>query len=61
MQGKGHRPRGRHREAEMTSDTKQWLLEIFLMLLAVVAMASAPARGAGIASRGMGGSIVSAK
>lgn len=29
----------------MSSESKQWLLEIVLMLLALVALASAPARG----------------
>ena len=45
----------------MTSDSKQWLLEIFLMLLAVIAMASAPARGAAAASRETVEPIVSAR
>ena len=36
----------------MTSDTKQWLLEILLMVIAVLALASAPARGAVLVSQG---------
>jgi hypothetical protein len=32
----------------MSSESKQWLLEILLMLLALVALASAPARGASV-------------
>ena len=29
----------------MSSESKQWLLEIVLMVLALIALASAPARG----------------
>jgi hypothetical protein len=35
----------------MSSESKQWLLEVVLLVLAVIALASAPARGtAGSAS-----------
>ena len=30
----------------MSSESKQWLLEVVLMLLALIALASAPGRGA---------------
>jgi hypothetical protein len=34
----------------MSSESKQWLLEVVLLVLAVIALASAPARGTASAS-----------
>ena len=44
------RPLMRQPEVVMSSELKQWLLEVLLLVLAVVALASAPARGAVLVS-----------